>query len=207
MTVPEILQNRFVGLCLSKNYFYHSLNYNPQIENTNASYLNDTSNWMLISGNFIATGGERFMTIGNFRSSINTFTQYFNYRISPWAYYYIDDISVIYCDPSAINEMATETNINIYPNPITDKLNITIDNNELTEITLYDLSSRKILQQTFTNTTTITAAQITVSIQSITIIYLKSYSYLQIYALVKLTPICHDTFVLHSILSPFHTTL
>ncbi len=52
--------------------FYTLSNYQPQIENASTNILNDTNNWMLISGDFIANGGERFMTIGNFRLPANT---------------------------------------------------------------------------------------------------------------------------------------
>ena len=43
----------------------------PQIDNPSSNILNDTANWMLVSGSFIAAGGEKFMTIGNFHDSIN----------------------------------------------------------------------------------------------------------------------------------------
>jgi len=43
------------------------------------------------------------------------------------------------------------TSIHVYPNPIINELNISINNNELSEIILYDIASRKILQQKFTH--------------------------------------------------------
>ena len=49
---------------------------------------------------------------------------------------------------------------NIFPNPIANKLNVQTNNYEQAEIILYDLSSRKLLQQTFTNTTTINTEQL-----------------------------------------------
>lgn len=56
--------------------------------------------------------------------------------------------------------LTNNVQINIFPNPITNELNIKIDNYEPAEITLYDLASRKLLQQTFTNTTTINTEQL-----------------------------------------------
>ena len=50
--------------------------------------------------------------------------------------------------------------INVYPNPMADKLNVKINNNEPSEINIYDISSRKILQQTFTNTITLNTEQL-----------------------------------------------
>ena len=65
---------------------------------------------------------------------------------------------------SSLTDGISEININnvcnLYPNPMNDKLNIFATENELTEIILYDLSSRKLLQQTFTNTTTINTEQL-----------------------------------------------
>jgi ELWxxDGT repeat protein len=43
----------------------------------------------------------------------------------------------------------------VYPNPISDKLNITISNNEPSEALLYDIASRKLFQQTFINSISI----------------------------------------------------
>ncbi|MEO8148060.1 MAG: T9SS type A sorting domain-containing protein, partial [Bacteroidia bacterium] len=48
----------------------------------------------------------------------------------------------------------------IVPNPVTDKLNVTINNNQLSEIILYDITSRKILQQKFTTSTTLNTSQL-----------------------------------------------
>ena len=53
-----------------------------------------------------------------------------------------------------------ENEINVYPNPITEKLTINTNIYELTEVILYDLSSRKLLEQTFTKTTTIDTEQL-----------------------------------------------
>jgi gliding motility-associated-like protein len=72
------------------------LPYSPQIENPVGNFINDTSGWVLISGTYQASGGERFMTIGNFYNDANTTVN--TVRNSPvlfGAIYYIDDVSVI----------------------------------------------------------------------------------------------------------------
>src|SRR6188768_47119 len=43
----------------------------PQIENT-VTLLDDTSSWMKISGYFLASGGEQYITIGNFNYDSTT---------------------------------------------------------------------------------------------------------------------------------------
>ena len=49
----------------------------------------DTINWIKISGNFIANGGEQFLTIGNFQQT-DTLTD-------KNVYVYIDDVKLYYC--------------------------------------------------------------------------------------------------------------
>lgn len=66
----------------------------PQVVSTN--FLTDTAGWTEISGGFIATGGERFVTIGRFgdENTVTTKTLSGDF-ISNSSYYYIDDISLI----------------------------------------------------------------------------------------------------------------
>lgn len=70
----------------------------PQIVNPYNNPLIDTENWMKIEGEYIAQGGEKFLTIGNFYpapQSNCTDLDYLTYLL-PGAYYYIDDVS-LYC--------------------------------------------------------------------------------------------------------------
>lgn len=63
----------------------------PQVRNSKGNYLTDTINWMKISGEFIAKGGEQYITIGNFDDTLQFDTlrvKPFNY--SSWSYYYLD---------------------------------------------------------------------------------------------------------------------
>jgi gliding motility-associated-like protein len=75
------------------------LPYIPQI-NYLGSPITDTAKWTLISGTFIANGGEQYITIGNFNSDANTISSLVNPSGSggPAAYYYIDDVYVGSCD-------------------------------------------------------------------------------------------------------------
>jgi len=47
-------------------------NYTPQVTNPVGNILSDTLNWTLISGTYIAQGGEKYITIGNFYDNSNT---------------------------------------------------------------------------------------------------------------------------------------
>jgi len=61
----------------------------PQFENQNA--LTETSDWITVNGNFIATEAYKFLTIGNF--SENTTIHAVSGNLEQ-AYYYIDDVVV-----------------------------------------------------------------------------------------------------------------
>ena len=100
----------------------------PQVENTATNYLADTMNWMLVQGNYMAAGGERFIAIGNFRDNASTPFILGGGSSTSWAaYYYIDDISVVQCNVG-VEELA-EATINIIPNPATNQF--TIENSQL----------------------------------------------------------------------------
>jgi hypothetical protein len=91
----------------------------PQIENLTTNMLSDKINWMVVSGSFIANGGEKFITIGNFHKPANTNAQPVSGgSIYPgMAYYYIDDVSVVDCLDEGVGEISDNGEINIYPNP------------------------------------------------------------------------------------------
>ncbi len=123
-----------IGACLSKNIIQYNspplyvLNqYNPQVSNPSGNILDDTSNWVIISDTITAHGGEKFITIGNFKtdSATNWIT------INPSAphlasYYYIDDVSVILCDSTTGIDVLTDNDVTISPNPASDKIKITL---------------------------------------------------------------------------------
>ena len=69
---------------------------NPQILNYGNPVIIDSMNWTKVSGIYIAHGGEKYITIGNFKDDSNTDT--INTNV-PGAYqrggYFLDDVSVI----------------------------------------------------------------------------------------------------------------
>ena len=92
------------GLYLSNTY--HTSNFNgevlnmfvPQIMNFKNEIINDTLNWVEISGIYTANGGEKYIIIGNFSNDANTDTLDTGNGTYPGAYYYIDDVSVLPID-------------------------------------------------------------------------------------------------------------
>ncbi len=73
----------------------------PQVYTT--SIITDTVNWTKIQGNFIATGTEKFITIGNFfdKSHTNFVLHTTDTLDYPFSAYLIDDVSVIASDEVA----------------------------------------------------------------------------------------------------------
>ncbi len=112
----------------------------PQI-NPSGMLLSDTASWTLISGTYIANGGEDHITVGNFYDDLNTYIGILNQDIipQPIAYYYIDDISVTHNTGVGIEEMPD--NFIIYPNPTTGIVFLS----EIIEYKIYNLLGDDVL--------------------------------------------------------------
>jgi OOP family OmpA-OmpF porin len=95
----------------------------PQIENPDTSYLSDFTNWMEVSGVYTAQGGEKFITIGNFRDSASSHAITVVTGGGMYSYYLIDDISVT--ADSTVNVKENDNpDFTFFPNPVNDQLYI-----------------------------------------------------------------------------------
>lgn len=65
----------------------------PQIKNNGSGFIMDVNEWTPIRGTFKAEGGEQFMTIGNFNTTLGTPALGANGK-DEQAYYFIDDVMV-----------------------------------------------------------------------------------------------------------------
>jgi len=61
---------------------------------------------------------------------------------------------------NVIESPATVENVTVYPNPFNDKIEVANENNIQSEIILFDITSRKILQQKFTNSVSLNTEQL-----------------------------------------------
>ena len=81
------------GAFLSTNAPTSAMGITPQVE-WQGTFLSDTMNWVHVLGFFVATGGEQYITIGNFYEDLET-------QLDPnclglqHAYYYVDDVEVV----------------------------------------------------------------------------------------------------------------
>jgi len=71
------------------------LGYTPQLTWTGGAVV-DILGWTLLSWNYVATGGEQYLVIGNFLDDASTtYTCVNGNNFNPYAYYYIDDVEVV----------------------------------------------------------------------------------------------------------------
>lgn len=116
----------------------------PQIQNDSLTVVSDKENWTKISGSFIATGGEQFLTIGNFFDDIQTVknsTRVSNYPNNNYAYYYIDNVSVYACDSPLVEEPQDDTTFVFIPNIFSPNQD---GENDLWEVTASKVNSLNI---------------------------------------------------------------
>lgn len=78
------------------------IQYNPQIFTPNGTTLNNMTSWNQVSGSFTATGGEKYITLGNFFDDLTTNKSTLSPPVaSAYSYYYIDDVSILLTDVAA----------------------------------------------------------------------------------------------------------
>jgi hypothetical protein len=133
------------------------LPFTPQISNDSGVFLNTTA-WTLISGNYMAHGGESYLLIGNFKNDSSTALQFNVAYFIGLAYSYIDDVSLTIA--TGIDDQTETGNINLFPNPVNDRVTISTYTNSPSEITFYDMDSRKLLQEQFINSVTLNTKQL-----------------------------------------------
>jgi len=121
-----------------------NLNYTPQIV-SGIETIKDDQNWVKISGNFIAEGGEKYLVIGTFKDNADlTFdTTAINPMGGYMAYYYIDDVYV--GDPPDTNVYE----VSVFPNPNDGHFTVNYNLNEDTAgmFYLYDAIGRRVYKE------------------------------------------------------------
>ena len=139
-----------VGAYFSQNPVYYAspffgvLPLQPQMENPSGNVIIDTTEWTLVSGSFVANGGEKFMTIGNFKNDSATDTV----AVKSWganqSYFYIEDVSVVQgsCAIDVSENYIEETMLIVYPNPTKGVIHFSALEYANTLIEVFDTSGR-----------------------------------------------------------------
>jgi hypothetical protein len=81
------------------------------------------STWQEFDLNYTATGGEHYLTIGNFKDDLSTNHQFCHSGSVTAAYYFIDDVSVEVL-PTGISEYIHADKFSVYPSSFTSNLTI-----------------------------------------------------------------------------------
>lgn len=95
-----------------------TIDVDPFIHLENGQILADTMNWYYLTGNFIASGSERYLTLGNLRTDAQISVAPFDGGSDlPYSYYYFDDLHLELCN---VTNVAEEDNSGymMYPNPV-----------------------------------------------------------------------------------------
>ena len=129
------------------------VNVTPQVVNQNG-FITDTTNWTQIQGCFTAVGGEQYVTIGNFNSNVNTDTLFVgsnnpNPGAYKYAYYYIDDITLIDQSTVGVKEDVGFLNeaVGVSPNPNNGLVTVT-SRFDFEKIELLSVTGQTLLSET-----------------------------------------------------------
>ena len=150
-----------VGVHFSTDSIYCScadtLSVTPQVVHDPAVILQDTMNWMEVSGTYVAQGGERFIAIGNFLpNALTNVVLESPPGFTNIAYYYLEDVSVERCSQVGVSANALveqQKSLNVFPNPASDVVRIehAFRQGDEYRVDVFDLWGRRLIAQAFTN--------------------------------------------------------
>lgn len=88
--------------------------------------INDTLNWVQVAGSYTAIGTENYLTLGNFHDGIDSDSMQ---ELPPnvpqfgFAYYYIDDVSLVEDTITGLEE-ERKISLQVYPNPSYESIQV-----------------------------------------------------------------------------------
>ncbi len=126
---------KFSTIAYSQSNPQHVDNFAHIVDST---IINDTINWVIISGSFIADSAYLFLSIGNFFDDTHTSVLSIGNSFPNDAFYFLDDVKLS-TDSTFVNGIDDYNSnvIKIFPNPARDW--ILVSGNRLKEIALYDV--------------------------------------------------------------------
>jgi OmpA-OmpF porin, OOP family len=96
-------------------------NYKPQVFNPVGKAIEDTVNWVKVSGMYVAKGGEQYIIIGDFYPEKENTIKYNEKKSKDFiCYYFIDDVSVVPVDSTDTEGAKTDIPLPLPKNTITN---------------------------------------------------------------------------------------
>jgi len=127
----------------------------PQLSNTEGNFISDKVDWTELSWEYNASGGERFLYIGNFQTNAEIELQYaIPDSIDPlWhgdSYYYIDDV---YVGTELLNteKPVEEAQLLTWPNPTDGILNLRLNNSTARNVNIYSVDGKLLFERKYSN--------------------------------------------------------
>lgn len=121
--------------------------YTPQIVNPSGNVLNDSLNWTMISGTYLAAGGEQYITIGSFIPD-NMLTIINRGGTYPFTSYAIEDVWVVADSiPTALGRFDENSEFSIFPNPAKNQLIISHESLVIGSIIIYNSQGKMVLSR------------------------------------------------------------
>ena len=111
------------------NLLHLRIDTTPQIEFNDSNHFTEKNKWVKLSGSYTALGGERFLSIGVFKTDSLLDTLFVGGGNDPMykgTYYYIDDVWLSHCDSLPRDTGAVglqelprkQKGLLVYPNPV-----------------------------------------------------------------------------------------
>jgi len=127
------------------------------------SIIEDTLNWVLVTGSFVADSNYSHLSVGGFFTDLLTDTIY--HPPATHSYYFIDNICVstdsLTCNSFvSINEIIPPEEWSVFPNPFSNNLNINIQSKDVADVSLFDTKSKLIFRKAFVNSLSINTTQL-----------------------------------------------
>ncbi len=115
---------------------------------SDSSYVVDTLNWIRMTSQYTAIGGERFLTIGSLKISRSDFYIISNPSAKhALAVHFIDDVAV-YKGKCREEEKQQKTFFNLYPNPGSGLFSLNYGVAQNAQLVVYDILGRTVLNET-----------------------------------------------------------
>ena len=140
-------------LFVHQEYSISNMDVLPTVNGQENVNYNDKENWMMFTDTFTSRfGGERFMTIGNFKQDYESDTINLGTGDRDGSYYYIDDVSVFALDsmPSGVGVSEQEAvGFDVYPNPSNGRFEVRASEplRQEAKLIIYDTQGRALLRQ------------------------------------------------------------